>query len=249
MEKLKLVTIDGKKFFEKSFKRIIPINDYGIYTIKGLQIQAEANLNIGFKIDNNSDYVMLKGYLNNKLVPGTMEGAIDSVGDLPKGNNVYDITRLKSNPVVLVNHENDASAIAGNYIYLSENEQGLQFKLILRPIDGIFEDCTKDAVSSWSMGWGKAFSIGGRFFYNFEESKPEENLYILVKAVLHEASLVAIGADMYALSSAPDTSKSVDKAITQQCSTLENAIAKYLETGDDSILAEIEKIKKDGIQK
>lgn len=249
MENLKLVTIDGRKCFEKAFKRVIPINNYGIMSVKGIDLQSEANLKIGFSVDNSKTYTMLKGYLNNKLIPGTNEPAKDSYNDIPTGSNVYNIDRLINNPVALVNHQNDASGIAGNYIFLSENEQGLQFKLVLRPIDSIHNPITKDAVQAWSDGFGKAFSIGGKFYYDSENSKPDEEIYLLVKAVLHEASLVGIGADQWALSAVPDSDHVESQGKNAPCGTLEDAIGKYLETEDDSLLAEIEKIKKDGIKK
>jgi len=238
----KTVEIDGVKYLEKSFKKVIPVSDYGIAVIKGSQIQSEANLTVGFKIDNAKDYVMLKGYLNNKLIPGTEMPAKDSYGDVPTGDNVYNIDRLINNPVCLINHENDASAIAGNYIYLKEDAQGLMFKEILRPLDEVYEDCTKDAISAWGMGWGKAYSIGGRWLYDMEKSKPEDNMYLLVKAILHEASHVAIGADQWALSAAPDTDHVADEGKNAPCGTLEIAIDKYLKSDDDSLLVKELKI-------
>lgn len=241
---LKTVEYNGKKYFEKSIKKIVPIGDYGIMLIKGSEIALNANLSVSFKIDNNADYVMLKGYLNNKLIPGTNEPAKDSYGDIPTGNKVYDVKRLESNPVALVNHDNNAAGIAGNYIYLSENEQGLQFKLILRPIDTVHNPITKDAVQAWSDGFGKAFSIGGKWLYDMELSKPEDNEYILVKAILHEASLVAIGADQYALSSVPSTGKAETEGKEVKDLTLGESVKKWLETKDDVYLEQIEKLKK-----
>lgn len=241
--KLKTVEIDGVKYFEKSFKKVVPITDYGSIKIKGSEIIANANMSVNFKIDNETEYIMLKGYLNNKFIPGTNEPAKDSYGDIPTGDKVYDIERLMSNPVALVNHQNDASGIAGNYIYLSENEQGLQFKLILRPIDSIHNPITKDAVQAWSDGFGKAFSIGGRWLYDMENSKPDDNEFLLVKAILHEASLVAIGADQWALSQRPDTGKSIEGKEVKDL-TLEEATKKYLETKDDVYLEHVYKLKK-----
>ena len=242
MDKYKTIVVDGVKYFEKSFKRVIPLTDYGVYQIPGSQLVAEANLKIGFNIDNEKKYVVLKGYLNDKLIPGTNDPNKDSYGDIVTGNNVYDINRLVNNPVALVNHDNNAAGIAGNYIYLSENEQGLQFKLVLRPIDSIYNPITKDAVQAWADGFGKAFSIGGRFFYDSENSKPEDGIYLLIKAVLHEASLVGIGADQYALSTAPDTSGIADQGKNAPSGKLEEAISKFLESEDDSLLTKELKI-------
>lgn len=241
--KFKTVVIDGKKFYEKSIKKVVPITDYGSVVIKGADIRNNANLRVGFKIDDNANYTMLKGYLNNKLIPGTNEPSKDSYGDIPTGSDVYDIKRLESNPVALVNHDNNAGGIAGNYIYLSENEQGLQFKLILMPLDDAYDLTTKHAISAWMNGWGKAFSIGGRWLYDLEKSNPDDNTWILVKAILHEASLVAIGADQYALSSVPNTGKSKQEG-KEQPLTLDRAVRKYLETKDDKYLVMIGNIKK-----
>jgi len=243
--KIKTVVVDGKKYFEKSIKKVVSITDYGSITVKGIELQGMANLKIGFKIDNATDYTVLKGYLNNKLIPGTNEPAKDSYGDVPTGDKVYDIKRLESNPVALVNHQNDASGIAGNYIYLSENEQGLQFKLVLRPVDSIHAPITKDAVQAWVDGFGKAFSIGGQWLYDMEKSKPEDNEWALVKAILHEASLVAIGADQWALSSVPDTSSVETEGKEIKDLTLGESVKKWLETKDDVYLERIEKLKKE----
>jgi hypothetical protein len=242
MEKYKTVTVDGVKYFEKSFKKVIPVSDYGIVQTKGAALSAEANLKIGFNVEAEKNYTILKGYLNDKLIPGTNDPAKDSYNDIPTGSKVYDIGRLVNNPVALVNHDNNAAGIAGNYIYLSENEQGLQFKLVLRPIESIHSPITKDAVQAWSDGFGKAFSIGGRFYYDQENSKPEQDEYILVKAILHEASLVGIGADQWALSVAPETGHVAEQGKNASCGTLEYAVSKFLESEDDSELVKMVKI-------
>jgi hypothetical protein len=124
----------------------------------------------------------------------------------------------------------------------------LQFKLVLRSVDSVHSPITKDAVSAWSEGWGKAFSIGGRWYYDMENSNPDNNEYLLVKAVLHEASLVAIGADQWALSSAPSKPKAEAKGKEVKDLTLEESLKAYLETKDDVYLEQILKIKK-GVQK
>lgn len=232
----KSVEHEGRKYFELTGSKVMAIADYGRSIIKGSDVSREANLNIGFEIDNEKEYVMLKGFLNNKFIPGTDEPAKDSYGDVPTGDNVYDIQRLKNNPIALCNHNNDASMIAGNFIYLQETAQGLQFKEILRPIDEIFEDCTKDVVSAWAKGWGKAYSIGGRWLYDAEKSRPEDNYYVLVKAILHEASHVAIGADQWALSAAPDTTGIVQKGKEAPSLTPDEAITKFIETKDVKFL-------------
>lgn len=238
------VEIDGVKYYEKSEKILVPIAEYGVESIRGRNINSEANIKVGFKIVPDDEYIMLKGYLNNKLIPNTGVQAQDSYGDIPVGQNVYDIQRLINNPVALVNHENSASKIAGNYIYLEENEQGLKFKLILRPIDTIHDQTTKDAVQVWSDGYGKAFSIGGRFLYDWEKSDPPNRIYYLIKAILHEASLVAIGADQWALDSIPNVSMIEDEGNEGKTLTLEEAIEEYIKTPSDELLEKINELRK-----
>lgn len=240
--KTKTVEIDGVKYLEKSFKKVVPVSDYGITVVKGSELQKEANLTIGFVIDTEKEYTILKGYLNNKLVPGSDIPAKDSYGDIPTGDKVYDIGRLINNPVALYDHDNSAENIVGNYIYLSEDAQGLKFKLVLRPLDEVFSDDMKDVISTWGKGWGKAFSIGGRWLYDMEKSNPDNNEYILVKAILHEASLVGIGADQWALSVAPESGHVAEQGKNASCGTLEYAVAKFLEAEDDSELVKMLKI-------
>lgn len=245
-EELKVVELDGVKYYEKSAKLKMKVSDYGVKVIKGSEIAGYANIPITIKIDDNKDYYMLSGFLNNKLIPSTDMPAIDSYGDVPTGKNVYDLERLINNPVALVDHENSASMIAGNYIYLAETKQGLQFREIMRSLDDVYNDETKDAISAWITGFGKAYSIGGRWYYDMKESKPEDNYFVLVRAVLHEASHVAIGADKWALSVAPDTSMVAEKGEVTECETLDEALAKYMETDDDRYLDMAEKIKNGG---
>ena len=238
--KITVVEENGKKFYEKTDKMMMVVSDYGIVAIKGSEIANFSNLKTTFVIDPAKDYVMLSGYLNNKIIPGTEQPARDSYGDVPTGPAVYDIMRLINNPVALCNHDNDAAGIAGNFIYLLENAQGLQFREILRPLDEIFCDETKDAVSSWGKGWGVAYSIGGRWLYDYENSSPDTNTWLLVKAILHEASHVAIGADQWALSCAPDSTMVPKGDMTPEVKTLEEMIGEYMKTDDPALLAQIQ---------
>lgn len=245
-QELKVVELDGVKYYEKSAKLKMKVSDYGVKVITGSEIASQANIPIGFTIKEDKKYYMLSGFLNNKLVPNTDMPAVDSYGDVPTGKNVYDLERLINNPVALVDHDNSASMIAGNFIYLKETKQGLQFREIARPLEDVFHDETKDAISAWINGFGKAYSIGGRWYYDMKESKPEDGEYILVRAILHEASHVAIGADKWALSVAPDTSMVAEKGDVTKCETLDEALAKYFETDDDVYLEQAEKIKNGG---
>jgi len=102
---------------------------------------------------------------------------------------------------------------------------------------------TKDAVSAWANGFGVSYSIGGRWLYDWDKSDPANNVYVLVKAILHEASHVSIGADEWALSTAPDTTMVEEKGDITICETLEESIAKYFETDDERYLEQIEEKK------
>ena len=240
-----VVEHDGVKYYEQIDKMMMVASDYGIKTIKGSDIANYANLKVTFVVDPGKDYVMLSGYLNNKLIPGTDMPAKDSYGDVPTGPSVYDICRLINNPIALCNHDNDAAGIAGNFIYLLENAQGLQFREILRPLDEVFCDDTKDAISAWGKGWGIAYSIGGRWLYDWEASDPETNTYMLVKAILHEASHVAIGADQYAMSVAPSiTPPTKSEGEVPQRKTLDELVMDYVRTQDKSLLPQIEELQK-----
>jgi len=233
--------IDGVKCFELDQKISVKVSSYGIKQAKGSDLQSMANIPITFLYDNDKEYTVLSGYLNNKLIPNTELQAVDSYGDVPTGKNVYDVERLINNPVALVDHNNSASCIAGNYIFLKEDKQGLKFIEVLRPLEDIFDEKTKDAVSAWSKGFGVAYSIGGRWYYDMEKSKPDDGIYYLVKAIVHEASHVAIGADKWALSVSPDTSMHAEKGDIVECETLDEAVKLYCETGDERYLDVAEK--------
>jgi hypothetical protein len=131
------------------------------------------------------------GYLNTK-------GVADSYGDIPynlNGQPVYDLTRMMTNPVVLVDHENSTGMIAGRLTKIVEDQRGLYVE---------FELCNPDteaknpkvahAVKMWEIGFARALSMGGE--WRFEDPM---NPAHLTKAIIHEGSIVAIGADMNAL--------------------------------------------------
>lgn len=241
----KIVNFEGKKCYQKEM--VQPLGNH-LCTTKKLtseEVKNIANLEIKFNLDSDKKYYVIEGYANNKLIPGTDEPAEDSYGDIPTGDNVYKIGRLQTNPVLLVNHKNDASKIAGNFIYLKEDDQGLKFKAVLRNIDSIHDLETKDAVQSWIDGYGRALSIGGMFYYDYEKSDPDTRTYILVKAILHETSIVAIGADQYALVDSvvglSDEDKEVKEALELAIKNIQNADDN---SDADALIAELNKIIK-----
>ncbi|MCP4178099.1 MAG: hypothetical protein GY756_10060, partial [bacterium] len=116
---------------------------------------------------------------------------------------------------------------------------GLKFREILRPLEEIYTNGVKDVISSWANGWGRAYSIGGRWLYDMEKSNPDNNHWILVKAILTETSHVAVGADQWALSNRPDVSFVEIEGKIAESDTLEKNIKGYIDTKDDSYLKKI----------
>jgi hypothetical protein len=186
--------------------------------------------------DSGDGFYVGEGYANTKNHP-------DAYGDVPtnyKGKSVYDLSRMKSNPVMLLDHEVSASMIMGKFIELKEDDNGLYFKSIFRPLDQVYNDNVKDAISAYINGFASALSIGGR--WHFEDDK---NPTHLTKAEIHEISGVAVGADPMALYSKP--SETIEKSKeTEGCKmleVLEELVSEYQSTGDEKLLSTIKEIK------
>ncbi len=178
----------------------------------------------------DEQYFVGEGYANTK-------NKADSFGDIPtnyKGRPVYDFSRLKKNPVLVVDHSISASNIAGKLIELIEDEKGLWFKCIFRPLETIHNPFVKDAVSAFITGFGKALSIGGRWFYEDEENRAH-----LTKAVMHEISLVGVGADPNALFTKPPKPEEAEKGFEDESESLEALIFKCKSGFSEEILRKI----------
>ena len=137
--------------------------------------------------EDGEEKFYITGYANTKNKP-------DAYGDIPKGESVYDLKRFKSNPVLLVDHINSAGNIAGIFTQIKEDNKGLAFKARLMNLDDIHNPVVKHAVSAYMKGFGRGLSIGGQWFY-----EDDRNPKYLTKAIIHEISLVAVGADGNAL--------------------------------------------------
>jgi len=137
-------------------------------------------------IDDEATYIT--GIANNKNIA-------DAYGDVPKGDDVYDLKRYKKNPVVLVDHVNSVANIAGRMVKIKETDKGLEFKL--RLMDNPQTDIAKHAVEAYKTGFGTALSIGGKWEYGQRNDK--NGTQVLTKAFIHEISLVGVGADGHAL--------------------------------------------------
>lgn len=155
-----------------------------------------------FKAYEESGKVFIEGYANTKGHP-------DRYGDIPtvmtsKRNFVYDVSDFRKNPVMLIDHRNSVSSIAGKFVTVQEDEVGLFIK-------AEFSDSQlpeiKHAREMYLNGYAKALSIGGSFMYE-DESNP--NLLTLAK--IYEISLVAVPADPNSLVDAvPEEGKEAGK--------------------------------------
>jgi phage head maturation protease len=145
----------------------------------------------GVKIaKSESGRTVLSGYANTKGKP-------DSYGDIPtnyNGQPIYQMTRFKKNPVMLVDHSNSVSKIMGRFTQVFEDERGLYFESELMKQEEAMCDVVKHAISAYENGFARALSIGGRWVYG--DSKNPNHL---TEALIVEISGVAIPADEDAL--------------------------------------------------
>ena len=181
----------------------------------------------------------LEGYANTKGIP-------DSYGDIPmslNGEPVYDLdTRFKLNPIILINHDYSTSAIAGVAIFgddgTREDDRGLFVKI--RLMNNPKTPQTQHAIEAYKEGFGRALSIGG--IWRFDD---EKNRSHLTKAIIHEISLVAIGADGQALLST-ERPKSADRGENTKATrqdVLEHLIDEYRRTGDSALISCIKALR------
>lgn len=180
------------------------------------------------KIESTSSGLFFEGYVNTKNKP-------DSYGDIPTGDNVYDLSRYKTSPVLLINHNNNVKDIAGKAVQLSEDEKGLwvKFKLMDNPVS---QDVAH-AIEAVRQGLLKTTSIGGRWEY---DSKKPNNL---IKASIFEISLVAIPADPRAIGQV--VKSSCDKDDKASAEVIGRLVGLYRSSQDIKILKHILKVRKE----
>ena len=140
------------------------------------------------KSDEDNDTVTISGYANTKGTP-------DAYGHIPtsmNGEPVYDLSRYKRNPVLLVDHYNSSAYIAGKMVEIVEDDKGLRFiaQLMKNPQNPV----VAHAIEAYKQKLGRGISIGG--IWEFGDKK---NPMHLTKARIHEISLVPVGADERAL--------------------------------------------------
>lgn len=163
--------------------------------------------------------LFITGYANTKFNE-------DRYGDVPQPferDYVYDLSEFKKNPVLLLDHFNCVSNIAGSFNeklggFIEEDEVGLKFKAVFSNSDF---PALKHARKVYEEGHGRALSIGGRWY----RENPENEKQITLAEIL-EVSLVGVGADPNAvtdLKSAPGE-KGGQKNLHDRIAELEESI-------------------------
>jgi len=141
------------------------------------------------KVKKENGLVIMRGYANTK-------NKADRYGDIPAvlegvRNYVYELSEFLKNPVMLLDHVNKVSHIAGSFTEIIEDEIGLRFT-------AVFSNSTlpeiEHARTVYLEGHGKALSIAGR--WHFED---KENPHKLTYAEIFHISPVGVGADPNAL--------------------------------------------------
>ena len=165
--------------------------------------------------DNNNTF--LYGYANNKNV-------LDAHGDIATGDKVYDLARYQKNPVLLVDHQNSASMVAGKMVEIDEDNRGLRFKAKL--FTSAPNPLVKHAVDAAKEGFLKGLSIGGIWEYDKKDKNKETRK--LLGAKIHEISLVGVGSNP---SSVVDlvSSKKLE-GVAGEVDILQKALKKSIET-------------------
>lgn len=190
-----------------------------------------------YKSEQTADGFYVTGYANTK-------GNEDAYGDIPtnyKGRPVYDLSRFKKNPVALVDHENSVGNIFGIFVIgqgaTEEDAKGLKIKL--RLMDNPATDIAKHAVEAYKSGFARAFSICGLWLY-----EDKENPKHLTKAIIHEISGVAIGADGQALSSSPKPKMLTMIESDKRKMAIAELIGVYRKNPSENILKTIEILRR-----
>ena len=141
------------------------------------------------KISEENGQVVVRGYANTK-------NKADRYGDIPTvfsslRNYVYELTEFKKNPVMLLDHYNKVSNIAGSFTEIEEDDIGLRIKAVFSNSD-LPE--VKHARTVYLEGHAKAFSIAGKWQYEDKDHKDH-----LTYAEIYHISPVGVGADPDAL--------------------------------------------------
>lgn len=185
-----------------------------------------------FKSSEEGGNWYIEAYTNTKNKP-------DSYGDIPKGDNIYDLTRYKKNPLLLVDHYNSAGMVAGVAVVSQEDEKGLfqKFKLMNNPVN----PTVAHAIQAVREGLVRAFSIGGSWEYG-DAKNPKH----LTKAHIYEVSLVGIPADERAIAGSVYQKSLQEADQLHRRALAEMLIAEYRVSGNPVHLKILEKLKSKG---
>ena len=261
---LQSIRFDKNKYTVAEAKKWLKDNDIK-YTrfepAKGKEMEIERKeFSIeDFEVKEDDDgIVTITGYANTK-------GKKDRYGDIPTvfephRNYVYELKEFKKNPVLLLNHFNNTSNIAGSFNpkmggFIREDEKGLKFKAVFSK-SNLPE--VAHARTVYKEGHGRALSIGGRWHHE-DKDHPE----FLTYAEIFEISLVGVGADPNALTekrSPSNAEKGEQKNLQTRVAELEESIkagrvlskdneTKLRKAGDmiSEVLKSLEKGKKEEI--
>jgi HK97 family phage prohead protease len=154
---------------------------------------------------NLVDYrdVRIKGYLST--FKETTES--DRDGDyVERGAFKETLKRFKRNPVLLIDHQNNAESIAGSFEKVEEDDRGLYIEAVLSNSQS---ERMRDVRSKVAEGHLKALSMGGLFHY-------KEDGRGIFKVDLWEGSLVAVPANQDALFSTRELTEAEVKRLESE---------------------------------
>ena len=163
------------------------LKQVGENSFEGRRLAFIDEVKAGVKEDG---YFYLSAYVNTKNKP-------DSYGDIPynlNGAPVYDLTRIKKNPVMLADHCVSVGHIMGEWVELEEDLIGLRAVARLIKLEDAYMPEIKHAIACYQSGFARAFSIAGIWEFNDPNNKSH-----LTTAKIFEISGVAVGADEDAL--------------------------------------------------
>ncbi len=132
------------------------------------------------------DYYVCTGYANTK-------NRADRYGDIPTGDDVYQLDHYLMNRVVLIDHKNSASMIVGKTLKMYEDEHGLNFTAMIKDQNQAYKPEVKEVIDNLIYGFCCAVSIGG--YFEYDKREPSK----LIKVDLHEISFCGVPADPYSI--------------------------------------------------
>ena len=181
-----------------------------------------------FKAETANGATRIKGYASTWNV----DRGKDKIN--PKAFDTT-IADFMTNPVILINHENNTKCVLGHVEALRIDDKGLYIEAVLTEAEENAGD-----VQKIREGHLKAFSIGGYFIYN-PNGPDDKGIYEIVQIKLFEISVVAVpmnGEALFGVKSFSDFEAEVKKGVDR------NQAIKMLESIKSSqVLNEADKQK------